>query len=612
MDSRKVRTIRPTQPARRFPEMELIGRTEEQIRQINGIRPALKAVAGRLGEQLDAALSVVVLKDKSVTERFDSASAPLSNAGKFVAELTNSLPDWLKRINSGVLINDLSASIAHGVQLSMPSKSIIVPIGMDEEQRDGLLVVANRPEAKSFSQRDLELVRAVAKNVSLMVDARFDRMTGLINRKEFESELELAMSPKRLSRGSHCILHINLDHMQRLVDSIGYDACDEAIRQVAYLLTTEVKDAGPVARIGEDDFTVLIENCPADRGWVVGQEIRRAISGLNIIYKRPIKLTASIGVAQFASESDTIESALAAAKIACIVAKDRGRDRVVMYRHNDALFLHGQEQMQGVEAIQKALRDSQFMLYCQMIRPLASNEDFPHYEILLRGIGDHGNPFGPNEFLQHAEHSQLMPAIDRWVVSHSLDQLTEFRQQLSQTGSLFAINLSGQSLCDESFLDFVVSELERTRIPATSLCFEITETTAILNMSRAMKFMTVLKLKGCRFSLDDFGSGLSSFSYLKTLPVDFLKIDGLFVREIAEDPVSNAMIAAINQLGHAMGLQTIAEYVEGNAVKTQLISLGVDYGQGFGIAEPTPLGNELKKVSRLVKPLSETGRHTFD
>ena len=612
MDSRKLRTIRPSQHAWRYSALELIGRNEEQIRQINGIRPALKEVVASCGEHLGVALAVIILRDKGITVRFDNPSQALSNAGKVVSGLQSDLVDWLNSTNSGSMINDTSLRSANVLQPCMPCKSIVAPIMIGGELLEGILMVANQPDTRDFTQREQELLQAIATNVSLMIDARFDRMTGLINRKEFESVLEQSMAPKHMDKGSHCILHINLDDMQKLADSVGYEAVDEVVRQVAHVLDNEVKDVGPVARIGEDEFAILIENCPADRGWVVGQEIRRAINALNIIFKRPIKLTASIGVAQLASEADTIESVLAAAKIACIVAKDRGRDRVVMYRHNDALFLHGQEQMKGVDAIQRALRDDRFLLYCQVIKPLSGNDPSPHYEILLRGVGDEGNAFGPNEFLQHAEHNQLMPAIDRWVVTHSLNELSQYRQQLAQTNSLFAINLSGQSICDESFLDFVVSELDRTGIPPKSLCFEITETTAILNMNRAMKFMTELKLKGCRFSLDDFGSGLSSFSYLKTLPVDFLKIDGQFVQEIAEDPVSNAMIAAINQLGHAMGLKTIAEFVEGSAIKTQLISLGVDYGQGFGIAKPKPLAEELELLSRLVQPLYETGNRYRD
>jgi Amt family ammonium transporter len=247
-------------------------------------------------------------------------------------------------------------------------------------------------------------------------------------------------------------------------------------------------------------------------------------------------------------------------------------------------------------------------LYCQLIKPLTKATKTAHFEILLRGVGDHGKPLMPNEFMPHAERSRLMPAVDRWVITHSLEMLADFGSRLAAEKSFFAINLSGQSICDNSFLNFVIGELARTCVPMTAVCFEITESTAILNMKRAKQFMSVLREKGCRFSLDDFGSGLSSFSYLKTLPIDFLKIDGQFVREIAEDPVSNAMVAAINQMSHAMGLKTIAEYVENRAIKTQLSGLGVDYGQGFGIAKPRPLADQLESLSMNVKSKREAKR----
>jgi Amt family ammonium transporter len=323
---------------------------------------------------------------------------------------------------------------------------------------------------------------------------------------------------------------------------------------------------------------------------------------------QPIKVTVSIGVAQLSAESETIESALAAANIACVVAKDRGRDQVAIYRHTDALTLHGRKRMESVESIQQALRNDEFLLYCQLIKPLTKANKTAHFEILLRGIGDQGDPLAPNEFMRHAERSRLMPAIDRWVITHSLEMLADFGPSLAKSKSFFAINLSGQSICDKSFLDFVISELARTCVPMTAICFEVTESTAILNMKRAKKFMVVLREKGCRFSLDDFGSGLSSFSYLKTLPIDFLKIDGQFVREIAEDPISNAMVAAINQMSHAMGLKTIAEYVENKAIKTQLTGLGVDYGQGFGIEKPRLLADQLASRSTGIKRIREAKR----
>ena len=596
MKSRKITKVRPTsrrQSSPHSPVLDLICKTDEQIRQIRGVRNALQEVVDACAEHLDVALAVLILPGKGIIARRDHLKKPLINAGKLVSELEQDLIGSSKITCTETTINDVLPARAQDIRPTVPCKSIITPISTDDGELEGLLVVANRPDAPNFTKRHQSLVQAIVPNVADILDARFDQLTGLINRKEFETVLEDALSSRSSTDTHHCILHLNLDSMRAVDESLGRDACNAAIRQVAQYLASNLKDTGSVARTGEDDFGVLIGNCPLDRGWIIGHDIRRGITNLNVIWSRPIKLTVSIGVARLASDSETVESAFAAAKIACIVAKDRGRDQVALYRQDDAVHLHGQERMQGVEAIQQALQCDRFELYGQRIEPLQGKSKTAHFEVLLRVIDETGQIATPDDFIPHAEHSRLMPEIDRWVVSHSLDMLAGFRSGLTQREILLSINLSGQSLCDNSFLDFVLEELSRTRISARSICFEVTETTAILNMPQATQFMTALRSKGLRFSLDDFGSGLSSFSYLKKLPIDFLKIDGQFVREIAEDPVSNAIVAAINQMSHAMGLKTIAEFVESTAVKTQLKSIGVDYGQGFKISKPRPLAKQL-------------------
>ena len=596
MKSRKITKIRPTsrrQTSPHSPLLDLICKTDEQIRQIRGVRNALQEVVDACAGHMDVALAVLILPGKGITVRSDNLKKPLINAGKLVSELEQDLIGSSKITCSETTINDGSPIHSQDIRPRVPCKSIITPISTDDGELEGLLVVANRPDAPDFTKRHLSLVQAIVPNVADILDARFDQLTGLINRKEFETLLEDVLSSKPSKHTNHCILHLNLDSMRAVDESLGRDACNAAIRQVAQYLASSLKGTGSVARIGEDDFVVLIDNCPLDRGWIIGHDIRRGITDLNVIWKRPIKLTVSIGVARLASDSETVESALAAAKIACIVAKDRGKDQVALYRQSDAVHLHGKERMQGVEAIQQALQSDRFELYGQRIEPLQGKGKTSHFEVLIRVVDEKGQLAIPDDFIPHAEHSRLMPEIDRWVVSHSLDLLARYRTGLTQRKVLLSINLSGQTLCDNSFLDFVLEELSRTRIPAKSICFEVTETTAILNMPQATQFMTTLRNKGLRFSLDDFGSGLSSFSYLKKLPIDFLKIDGQFVREIAEDPVSNAIVAAINQMSHAMGLKTIAEFVESKAVKTQLKSIGVDYGQGFGISKPGPLARQL-------------------
>jgi len=601
MNSRKVSKIRRPGSRRHLTtaarQLDLICLSEEQILQIKGARNLLRDVVDNCTKHLNLSFAILILRDKEITLRSESEEEPLANSYELIRELDEKLAGWLLKVNKGAVTDlDTLTDVSDLITL-MPCKCMAARVVVDEDRIEGVLVFANNPESPDFGKQAFTQQQAIAANISSIVEAHFDSLTGLANRNEFEYLLGKSMSGSRSSGAHHSILHLNLDQLQSVDESFGRDARDEAIRQIGLLLIGELKNVGPVARIGEDEFGMFIANCPVDRGWCIGQDIRRAISDLSIMWAdRPIKLTASIGVAQLSAESETIESALAAANIACITAKERGRDRVAIYQHSDALMLHGRERMQSVESVQQALKNDEFLLYCQLIKPLTNSTKTSHFEILLRGIDDQGNPLAPNEFIPHAERSRLMPAIDRWVIKHSL---------LAEEKGCFAINLSGQSICDHNFLDFVVRELARTCVPMTAICFEVTESTAILNMRRAKHFISVLREKGCRFSLDDFGSGLSSFSYLKTLPIDFLKIDGQFVREIAEDPVSNAMVAAINQMSHAMGLKTIAEYVENRAIKTQLASLGVDYGQGFGIEKPKPLADLLSSSSADIKRIRE-------
>ena len=584
--------------AGRYKELDLICLTEEQIHHVRGVERALRQLVESCTSHLNTGLGVLIMRERRTIIRCDSAAESIERASKLVRELQGDLYDWIKMTNDVVVIHDEPSSRSRRIHLAVPCKILACPVSIGGDNVDGILVIVRHPDAPEFTSRDQNLLRAIAANASSILQTSYDTLTGLINRKEFEYLLESILSRERSRAATHCVLHVNLDELHIVGDSVSREARDEAIRQVALQLEFELNDVGPVARIGEDEFAVLVECCRLDQGWCIGEDIRRAISGLSTTWDdRPIKLTASVGVAQLSAESETVESALAAAKIACIAAKDRGRDRVAVYRHHDAAQLSRQHHMQAAYRIQQALRDDRFFLYSQLIEPLATPARVPQFEILLRGIDDDNNPVAPDEFMSHAEHYRLMPALDRWVVRHSLEMLSEFWTETGRVNSVFAINLSGQSLCENGFLDFVIGELARTKVPSRFICFEVTETAAILNMSRARQFMAVLRRKGCRFSLDDFGAGLSSFAYLKTLPIDYLKIDGQFVRQIVDDPVSTAMVAAINQMGHAMGLKTIGEFAESDAITERLKSVGTDYAQGYGIARPKPLSEQLDSLA---------------
>lgn len=554
----------------------------------------LEGFASRL--QVD--LAAVILRDERLRVRYKSHQRSSKNAGKLMDQLEADLEHWLKAAQRVLVQNDSAKAGNQHARLKHACKLVAAPVSLGGDSSDGMVVVVNPPSASDFTNRDGSLVKALAATVSEIVQAHYDTATGLMTRKEFEFVLDDALSTGSRSTTRHCLLYLDLDELQLLEDSLGREARDELVWQVAQQLKADADDTAEIGRIGEDEFAILLKDCTLKRGFCVGQEIRRAVSSLNVVWKdEPIKITASIGVTQLVPGIGTRESTLAAARIACITAKEDGRDRVKAFWHDDAVRLNDQRRESVIGRIQAALQNDRFLLYSQAIKPLWKRARTQHLEVLIKGIDDDDEPIPPSEFIPYAEQAKIMPELDRWVVRRSLEALADYQNSKRAANAIVSINLSGQSLCDDGFLDFVIGQLETTKVPSSSICFELTETAAILNMERARSFMAALTRHGCRFSLDDFGAGLSSFSYLRTLPVSFLKIDGQFVRDIVEDPVCNAMVAAIHQMSQAMGLKTIAEYVETPAIKQHLREIGIDFGQGDAIAKPILFSDALSALA---------------
>jgi diguanylate cyclase (GGDEF)-like protein/PAS domain S-box-containing protein len=416
--------------------------------------------------------------------------------------------------------------------------------------------------------------------------ASHDSLTGLYNRAEFERRLQ-ALIERTHADKQHALLYIDLDQFKVVNDTCGHAAGDQMLCQVATLMHGRMRESDTLARLGGDEFGVLLENCPTDNGRQIAENILDAIRGFRFAWDDKIFMVgASIGLVQIAGEGLDGTRLLAAADTACYAAKDEGRNRVQVFNASDSETIRRSGEMNWVARINRAFDENRFRLHWQAIEPLqAGLRQERHGEILLRMIDDHGVLVPPAAFLPAAERYNLMPRVDRWVVRQSLRWLADHPEE-SQCG---AINLSGQSLGDEQLLDFVIEQLRHTAIAPGRICFEITETAAIANLTKAIRFIGALRERGCRFSLDDFGSGLSSFGYLKNLPVDFLKIDGGFVRNITRNSIDQAMVAAINNIGHVMGLATIAEFVESDDIKALLCAQGVDFGQGYGIARPVAL-----------------------
>jgi len=423
----------------------------------------------------------------------------------------------------------------------------------------------------------------------LSYQASHDALTGLINRSEFESRLVAALDKSHEDADQeHALLYLDLDQFKVINDTFGHTAGDELLRKISELIQSNIRTTDTLARLGGDEFGILLEHCDEARALEIAEVIRVAIEDFRFSWKESFtSVRASIGIVLLNSSSGDVASIMSFADVACYSAKDMGRNKTHLYRDSDASMRH--EEMKWVSRITSAIEDNRLELFYQPIIGIGQEHSHSrgHYELLLRMRDEKGALVQPNSFIPAAERYNLMPAIDRWVIHEALSHLADRNPDADEARYTLAINLSGTSLSEDRFLDFVIEELSSQKLPSGAICFEITETAAISNLSRVIHFMETLKKLGCKFSLDDFGSGLSSFTYLKNLPVDYLKIDGQFISNVADDTVDESMVKAINQIGQAMGIETIAEQVETREVLDKLSELGIEFAQGYFIARPT-------------------------
>ncbi|OOG23188.1 GGDEF domain-containing protein [Thioalkalivibrio denitrificans] len=428
----------------------------------------------------------------------------------------------------------------------------------------------------------------------LEYQATHDPLTGLFNRRELLIRLEQALHRARSRDMEAGLLYIDVDQFRVINDTSGHAAGDELLRQVSGLMTAYARPSDVVARLGGDEFAMILNNCTTSELLEHAETLRDRFAEFGFRWEdKTYTISTSIGIVPLNRESGNVISVMSAADTACNTAKERGRNRVHMFKQDDTSLIRRQGEMRWVARIHQAVREGQLALFAQPIEPVgeeARAEPGKHLEMLIKMHDGQGGLIAPGVFLPAAERYNLSATIDRWVVQHSFAWISDEGIGPEQL-ALCAINLSGHSVGDPTFLEYVVAQLKRHALPADRICFEITETVAIANLTQAREMMSTLGGMGCRFALDDFGSGMSSFGYLRTLPVDFLKIDGLFVKDIAHDPTDLALVRSINDIAHVMGKRTIAEFVESREILDLLKDMGVDYAQGHFLAEPVAVAD---------------------
>ena len=416
--------------------------------------------------------------------------------------------------------------------------------------------------------------------------ASHDPLTGLPNRHEFEAVLERLLASAKAQDKRHVLLYLDLDQFKVINDTCGHVAGDELLRQISRFMRPLIRDSDTLARLGGDEFGILLEGCPLTQAEIIAHKLLQSLETFRFVWQeRTFRAGASIGLVGIHAHSGSASTVLSAADGACYLAKEKGRHCVWIHQDGDSEIANRQGEMEWVSRIMQAFDENRFVLYFQRVISLAvTPEKHPFREVLIRLHDEKGNLVLPMAFLPAAERYGLMTTIDRWVVKTAFAWLASHPEDDG-----FAINLSAQSLSDDEFLGYVTEQFRTTQLSPRRVCFEITETAAIANWKQSTRFIAALREIGCLFALDDFGSGMSSFDYLKKLAVDFVKIDGSFVRGMAEDKVDYAMVEAVNRVGHVMGIRTTAEFVENDQILAKLRELGVDYAQGYGIHMPEPL-----------------------
>lgn len=582
-------------------ELSLVYKVDEKIHGTSRSHVGLAQLIGQSGRFLGINYSVLLLPGKRIRISATHSSWKAVNRKAIDKYLIEKLFPQIEGQRNPVLF--LIPAIEGSDQVSEKGyEAMLSPLLDSAGNLEGAIAQIGRISGEPFDANHKRFMSHIIRKVEYVIEQSFDSMTGLMNRSGFEAQLHESGKAIASSQVSHYIIYFDLDNLQLVNDTFGRDAGDQVLVRFSQMVEEVLPMTAVASRLTDDDFAILLTNSELDEAVTLAEMVRNRSKKLRYLEgDRTLQVTVSTGIAAFDSKSNNPGKVLTAARIACDSAKEHGRDRVEVYDSDDLSIIRRYDDMQLVARIQQVLDGEDFGLLAQPIIDLKGTDDKSRFEILLRMRDSDGNEISSAALFSAAERYQLMPQIDRWVVSTVLRKLGEHVEYLRRSGTIFAINLSGQTLGDDDILSFVEDEIEANAIPATSLCFEVTESAAVSNHEKAQVFIDSLRSRGCHFSLDDFGAGLSSFAYLKKFRVDTLKIDGSFIRDITDNQISESMVAAITQVAKVMGLQTVAEYVETAEAKALVRKMGVDFGQGHALGKPMDFESVLSELTSKTK-----------
>jgi diguanylate cyclase (GGDEF)-like protein len=552
-------------------------------------------------DRMGCALAALWVPDKNISVSMTRSGAPM--APEALQRAQHHLTAWMQMQQRTIVINHISKV---ATDVAAPYKILACPIRHHSERVMGVLALFNPPSAQDFDVQQTRVAEMLAKRSTNIIQAQYDTSTGLMTRQAFERHASGVLAAA--SADSHFILYLDIDRLHVINETFGMHVGDDVIVSVADRMAKTLPAGALSARISGDRLAALIPNSSMEAAAAIADQIRAGAGGIvPRAGQGAFEVSVCLGVAPIGRSDNPLAHALATAEIACKAAKDRGRNRVEMFQDSDQSIIRRHTDILVIGKLREALDSDGFRLDAQPILPLRGNYGRPRFELLIRMLGEHGEMIPPGKFLSSAERYQLMPTIDRWVVRRACELLGEHSASVGEEFARFAINLSGQSLQDESFLGFVVDQLKTSGVPAGVLCFELTETATIGNLEKAQVFMRTLQELGCQFALDDFGTGVSSLAYLKDLSVNYIKIDGSFVRDAVTNARSESMIKAIAQLAKVMCMETIAEYVETDVLRVRMADLGVDYGQGFAMGKAQRLEDLLQELAFYEATVSNWG-----